>query len=191
MSRLVTATALVGALLSFALPFGAVSSCDGAEVRFTGADLVTYSVPGESGSDRELAAEVEDFASLFAIGAVAAAAAGLVVLALGLPGIGVCAALGIVAIQLVAYGIAFASDDADLLRGYGLSILGFAVAGLACLAAAIDARDARDQSVWRPLAAALAVLVPPLGLLLTAVLAALAWLVRRVVGRLRGRPQPV
>jgi hypothetical protein len=183
------ATAFAGALLAFALPFGMVSSCGGGEVRFTGVELATYSVPGESTSDRELAADVERSSSHFAIGALLAAAAGLVLLALGLGGAGVCAWIGLVAMQLLLYGITFTSDGSDLYEGYLLSLLGFAVAGVVCLAGWIRARRKRGTSASPALAWALTVVLPPVGLIVSAVLAGFVWLVRRVAGWLRAEPE--
>jgi len=191
MTRALTATFFAGAILAFALPFGAVSSCSGTEVRFTGAELATYSVPGESYSERELATSVERAASPFVLAALAFAGAGLVLLALGRSGVGACAALGVAAIQLVLYGILVASDDSNLFYGYALSLLGFVGAGVVCLVVAVRARRASSRSSWPPYARALAVLLPPLGLVLSGVLSALVWLVRRVRSRGEPRAAPV
>ena len=123
-------TALAGGMLAFALPFGVVSSRDGPEVRCTGAELATFSVPADSGSERELAREVEQSASPFALVALVAAAAGLGRLALRRAGVGACTWVALVAIQLAA----------------------------------------------------------PVGLAISATLAAAVWVVRFVAGRVRARP---
>jgi len=88
-------------MLAFALPFGVVSSCDGPDVRLTGVELATFSVPADSGSERELAREVEQSASPFAL-ALVPAAAGLGLLALRRAGVGACTWVALVAIQLAA-----------------------------------------------------------------------------------------
>lgn len=188
MSRAVAATALAGAMLAFALPFGMVSSCDGPEVRFTGAELATFSAPADSSSEQELARDVERHGSPLALVAVVAAAAGLGLVVLGRAGAGACTWIGLVAIQLLAVAIAVASDGSDLFEGYLLSLLGFLVAGTACLAAWIRARRRRGRSAWLPLAWGLAALAPPLGLVVSAALAAAVWVVRLVGERVRARP---
>jgi len=116
-------------MLAFALPFGVVSSCDGPDVRLTGVELATFSVPADSGSERELAREVEQSASPFAL-ALVPAAAGLGLLALRRAGVGACTWVALVAIQLAA----------------------------------------------------------PVGLAISATLAAAVWVVRFVAGRVRARP---
>jgi len=98
MSRVLSGTVFAAAILSFTLPFGLVSSCDGAEVRFTGAELVTFSVPADDRNDAELRDSLEDGAGPFAIAALVAAGFGLVLSILGRPGAGVSAAIGLVAI---------------------------------------------------------------------------------------------
>ena len=143
MGRVAAATSLAGGMLAFALPFGMVSSCDGPEVHFTGAELATFSVPAHSGSERELACEVEQSASPFAFVALVAAAAGLGLLALRRAGAGACTWVALVAIQLAAIALLTAGDASDLLEGYYLSLLGLPLAGLPCLAGWIRSLRAR------------------------------------------------
>src|SRR3990170_2093696 len=110
MSRLLSGTAFAAAILAFTLPFGLVSSCDGAEVRFTGAELATFSVPADDRQDAELRDSLEHSASPFAIAALVAAGFGLVLSILGRPGVGVSAASGLVAIQLLFYALFAVAD---------------------------------------------------------------------------------
>ena len=97
MSRVLSATAFAAAALAFMLPFGVVSSCDGAEVHFTGTELVTFSVPADDAQDVELRGSLERGAGPFALAALIGTALGLVLSILGRPGAGRCAALGVVA----------------------------------------------------------------------------------------------
>lgn len=188
MTRTVAITAFAGAILAFALPFGAVSSCDGAEVRFTGVDLVTRSVPGETPADAELAKRVESDTWLFAGCALLAAVAGIVLVLLGIPRSGLCAGLGLVSMQLLLYAIVLASDDGKLRGGFGLAMLAFAVAGAAALVESIRSRWSRGDSAWPALGWTLAVILPPLGLLVSASLAVLVWVARRLRSALRASP---
>lgn len=186
MGRVAAATSLAGGMLAFALPFGMVSSCDGPEVHFTGAELATFSVPAHSGSERELAREVEQSASPFAFVVLVAAAPGLGRLALRRAG--ACTWVALVAIQLAAIALLTAGDASDLLEGYYLSLLGLTLAGLSCLAGWIRSRRRRGASAWAPLAWGLAALAPPVGLAVSATRAAAVWVVRFVARRERARP---
>ena len=97
--------ALVG--FSFLVPFATVS-CDNARTSFTGVQLVTRSVPPgglveDEGKRFQLGDRVEDDASIQAAVALAAAVVGVVLGALGVSrGPGICAAVGLVAMVLLA-----------------------------------------------------------------------------------------
>lgn len=178
MARLLSGTAFAAAILAFTLPFGLVSSCDGGEVRFTGAELATFSVPAEDAQDAELRDSLEHDAGPFAIAALAAAGFGLVLSILGRPGAGVSAAIGLVAIQLVLYAIVAVADDGDLFVGYWLALLAFVVAAAVCLIRDIRARRRSRRSVWPAIEYAVAVLLPPVGLVMASAIALIAILTR-------------
>jgi hypothetical protein len=91
---------LVG--LCFLLPFATVS-CEGAETTFTGAQLVTWSVPeGGIVEGERLNERVEDDASALAVVTLSLASLGFLLGALGLRGGGWCAATGILTTLLMA-----------------------------------------------------------------------------------------
>lgn len=180
--RLLSATAFTGAVLAFALPFGAVSSCDGEEVRFTGVELVTQSVPSDPATRGELHSSVGRRAGIFALVAAVASALGAALSVLGRSGTGWCAAVGLAALQFTGYAIVTTSDSGDLYRGFWLALGSLAVAGILALAYALDVRLQEERSIRPPLALALAVVLPPLGLALVSVL----WLLSVAVRGLRG-----
>jgi hypothetical protein len=163
MLRLISGSAFAAVAIAFALPFGAVSSCDEEEVRFTGVQLVTFDVPPDREHGGELHVAVERRASLLALAALAIAVGGVALTVLRRKGAGWCAAAGLATIQLVAYAIGTASDSADLFIGYGIGLAGFALAGLLLLANELGARVEAGRSIWPPLALAVAVVLPPLG----------------------------
>ena len=103
MTRLLSATAFAGAALAFALPFGAVSSCDGEEVRFTGAELVTYSVPPDDSHTGTLHEDVERTSSVLALVTLLAALLGVALAIVGRAGGGICASVGLFAAQVLAW----------------------------------------------------------------------------------------
>jgi len=189
MSRVLSGTAFAAAILAFTLPFGLVSSCDGGEVRFTGAELATFSVPAADAQDAELRDSLEHGAGPFAIAALVAAGFGLVLLILGRPGAGVAAAIGLVAIQLVLYAIVAVADDGDLFVGYWLALLSFVVAAAVCLIRDIRARRRSRRSVWPAIGYAVAVVLPPLGLVVAGSVAFIAMLTR-ATWRARHRRRP-
>jgi hypothetical protein len=182
MSRFLPATAFVGAVLAFSLPFGAVSSCDGEEVRFTGAELATFSVPPDRSTAGGLHSDVDRRAGLLALVAALAGAVGAALSAIGRRGTGWCAAIGLVSLQLTAYAIATTSDSADLFVGYWLALGLFAVVGVALLMQELGARTSARRSIWPALALALAVVLPPLGLSVVFLL----WLLSLIARALRG-----
>lgn len=168
MSRALSGTAFAVAALAFMLPFGVVSSCSGAEVRYTGAELATFSVPAQDAQDVELRDSLEHGAGAFALAALVAAGFGVVLSILGRPvGAGVCAALGLVAIQLLVYATVAIADGGELFVGYWLSLLALVVSAGVCLIRQIGIRRQRRRSVWLPIGCAVAVVLPPLGLVVS------------------------
>jgi len=120
MSRLLSATLFAGAVLAFALPFGAVSSCDGEEVRFTGVELATFTVPPDANTKGTLHKDVERNGGLFALLALSAAVSGATLALLGKGRSGTCASLAIVAMQLVLWAALLTSDGgSELFLGIG------------------------------------------------------------------------
>jgi hypothetical protein len=118
-SRRLSATLLVAAFVGFLLPFATVSC--GTPVTFTGIELATANVPSEGIDDTEFAGEVESNGTT-----VAAFALGLVVLALALllariPGWGLAALGGLLAVLLLPWIAASAMADFELHEGYVLS----------------------------------------------------------------------
>ena len=87
--RLFSATTFVGAMLAFALPFGTGSSCEGEEVRFTGAQLAAFSVPPDGSTTGTLHVEVESNAGPFAIVVLLVASLGVLYAVRGLAGGGI------------------------------------------------------------------------------------------------------
>ncbi|MGH3066765.1 MAG: hypothetical protein ACRDOF_10770 [Gaiellaceae bacterium] len=187
MSRVLSGTAFAVAALAFTLPFGVVSSCDGAEVHFTGTELVTFSVPAADAQDVELRGSLERGAGPFALAALIGTALGLVLSIFGRPGAGRCAALGVVAMQLSLYAMVLVSDDGDLLVGYWLALASFVVAGLVSLIREVRGRRRARRSVWSPIGYSLAVLLPPVGLVVAASAALILWLVRTIWRAVRPR----
>lgn len=178
MSQVLPGTVFAVAALAFVLPFGLVSSCDGAEVRFTGTELATFSVPADDAQDTELRDSLERGAGPFAIAALVAAGFGLVLSILGRPGAGVCAALGLVAIQLLLYAIVAVADGGDLFVGYWLALSSFVGAAAVCLIRQIRARRHSRRSVWPAIGYAVAVVLPPLGLVVSGLAALIAFVTR-------------
>lgn len=180
MSRVLSATAFAAAALAFMLPFGVVSSCDGAEVHFTGTELVTFSVPADDAQDVELRGSLERGAGPFALAALIGTALGLVLSILGRPGAGRCAALGVVAMQLSLYAMVLVSDDGDLFVGFWLALASFVVAGLVSLIREVRGRGRARRSVWPPIGYGVAVLLPPIGLVVAGSVALIVWLARAI-----------
>ena len=149
-TRLLSATAFAGAVLAFALPFGTVSSCDGEEVRFTGAELATFTVPPDPASYGTLHEDVERNAGMPAVFVLLAAAFGLVgAIRAGRPRGGLCASLGLVAAQLLGMAILFTGTAGGAPEaGFGLVLLSLAVAGVVHLVDAVRARRRDGRRIW-------------------------------------------
>ena len=144
MSRLFSATAFAGAVLAFTLPFGTVSSCDGEEVRFTGAELVTFSVPPDDTYSGTLHEDVERQNSALALMTLLAALGGLVLTVAGRAGGGICASIGLFAIQLLAWAVLLTSDGGStLLVGFWVALVSLAAAAAVHLKRALACTSER------------------------------------------------
>jgi hypothetical protein len=119
-----TIFALVG--LCFLLPFATVS-CDDAKTTFTGAQLVTWSVPeGGVVDGEELGARVENDASALATATLAVASVGFLLGILGLRGGGWCAAIGLATTLLMARSaVDVFGPEVTFHEGYTLTLLLF------------------------------------------------------------------
>ena len=148
MSRLFSATAFAAAVLAFALPFGAVSSCDGEEVRFTGVQLATFTVQPDDSKQGDLHVQVERNGGALALVALVAAAWGLALAAIGRAGGGVCASIGLLAIQLLFWAVLLTSDGGDLFVGFWLALASLAGAATLHLVLAVRARRRSGSPVW-------------------------------------------
>ena len=117
--------------LCFLLPFATVS-CGGAETTFTGAQLVTWSVPEGGAIDGvDISAQVDERASGFAMATMAAAALGLALGIAGLRGGGWCAAIGLATTLLMARkAVTLFGPDVTVHEGYTLTLLLFLWAGV-------------------------------------------------------------
>ena len=92
---------LAAAVLAFLLPFGTVSC--GTPVTFTGLELATAGVPASSDEGHEFASEVESSGSAVALLGLLAAVAGLILAAAAVPGAGVAAIVGLLAVLLLPW----------------------------------------------------------------------------------------
>lgn len=149
MPRLFSAMAFAGAALAFALPFGAVSSCAGEEVRFTGVQLATFTVQPDDSSPGDLHTQVERNGGVLALFVLVAAVVGLVLALSGRVGGGVCASLGLIAMQLLFWALLLTSDGADLFAGFWLALVSYAVAASLQLALAVRVRRRSGGSARR------------------------------------------
>lgn len=113
-------------LICFLLPFATVS-CDGAETTFTGAQLATWQVPeGGIVDGGELGQLVEDEASGTAAAMLAVSVLGLLLGAVGRPGGGWCAVLGLAALLRLGWSSATVfGPEVTFHEGYGLMFLLF------------------------------------------------------------------
>jgi len=146
-SRIFSITAFAAVLLAFALPFGAVSSCDGEEVHFTGVELATFTVPPDSSYRGDLHRRVERNAGVLALIALGAAAVGLALAVIGRTGRGVCAAVGLLNMQLLFWAVLLTSDGGDLFVGFWLVLASFAAVAALHLALGIRSRSQRGITV--------------------------------------------
>jgi hypothetical protein len=142
--RLASATTFVGAMLAFALPFGTVSSCEGEEVRFTGAQLAAFSVAPDESTTGTLHVEVESNAGPFAVLVLLVASLGVLYAVRGLAGGGVCAAVGLLAMQLLGIYVLLGGT---LLEGFWVGLSSLAAAGIVHLAAAVRRRRRSGRRV--------------------------------------------
>jgi hypothetical protein len=194
--RIVSVTSFAAAVLAFTLPFGLVTSCDGGEVRFTGVELATYTVPADplDSSDRDLRDTLEKNAGAFALAALLTAVVGLALAALGIRGVPASAALGVLLMQLVLYGVVLTGDESSsLFVGFWLSLGAFVTAGVTALVGAVRARRRTARSAWPPVGWAVAVVLPPIGAAIACIVAfgvfVVRWM-RRTLAAGRASPSP-
>jgi hypothetical protein len=171
-----SATAFLTAVLAFGLPFGTVSSCDGEQVQFTGVQLATFDVPPDPGQGGTLHQDVERNGSLPAIAVLVISVLGLGIALAGRRGAGICASLGLVFMQLLAWAILLTSDGgSDLYIGFWLTLVSLAAAAILHLVLLLRERKRLGRSVWRPaLGRVTLVLLPTLGPIVVALVAAAA-----------------
>lgn len=190
MTRVVSAAGFAIACLAFTLPFGMVSSCSGGEVQFTGIELATFSVEADRPIDRELGDEVEGNAGLIAVIAFVSAAVGFTLAVLGVKGTGVCATIALVAMQLLLYVIVGSSDaGGEPFSGFWLALGSVALAALACVVGELRARRRLQKPSLPVIGLAVAVVLPPVGLVVAAFGAMFVLMVRRIRGRASIRPE--
>jgi hypothetical protein len=172
--RAFTATTFLAAILAFALPFGAVSSCDGERVEFTGAQLVTLDVQPDRKHHGTLHHDVEHNCIVFALVVLAASIIGLGLVAAGERGAGICAAVGLFAAQLLGWAILFSGEDESFLdAGFWLALVALAIAAIAFLIRAARERRRHGYRTRRYVAGrVVVVLLPILGPLVIGLLAA-------------------
>jgi hypothetical protein len=149
MTRMLSATAFAGAALAFALPFGVASSCDGEEVHFTGSQLATFTVPPDPERSGVLHEDLERNAGLLAAIALLASCLGLGVAVLNRAGGGICASVGLLGMQLLAWGIGLTADGgSSLLSGFWIALGSLAAAGLLHLILALRRRRLAGRRRW-------------------------------------------
>jgi hypothetical protein len=149
-ARRLSATAFLAAILAFGLPFGVVSSCGGEQVHFTGVQLATFDVHPDRSQGGTLNRDVEHSGSLLAIAVVVSALFGLGVALSGRRGGGICAALGVVFMQLLGWSIVANVDAAKFLVGFWLALGSLLAAAILHLIVLLRERQRLGRSVWWP-----------------------------------------
>lgn len=149
-SRIVSAALFAGILIAFALPFGTVS-CEGPPVRFTGYELATSRVPettppATTDDGDNLKDEIEAQTSVWALFALLAAVAGLVLGLLGRRGAGIAASVGLCA-MLALSATAFNTEaTVEFEAGYRGAAWLFGLAAVWQAVVAIRRRRARRRA---------------------------------------------
>lgn len=144
--------------LCFLLPFATVfttsgcGSTDSASTKFTGAQLVTHTVPQggkDSSCDHDISVCVERAGATAADIAFGAAIVGMVLGLLGIArGPGWCASVGLVALLALAVSVGdLSEDDIALHGGFGLALLLFLWAGVVHLRRAAKRAGSSTQPV--------------------------------------------
>ena len=146
-ARRVAALGFAGAILAFALPFGAVEGCDGQEARFTGVELATFHVEEDRtyAFERTLHEELERHGGVLALATIVAAAVGLVLTTVvARRGARAAAIVGLVTIQALAWAIGLSADSegTHFLVGFWVA-LGALLVALEALS--VPARRARGE----------------------------------------------
>jgi hypothetical protein len=147
-ARIGTVTLFAAALLAFLLPFATVSCGD--PVTFTGLELATATVADDTHTtaEHEFAAEIQSNGTLLAILALAAAAAGLGLVALGVRGWGASALVGLLALLLLPWAAALSLADVAVHEGYVVSVAALATVVARRRAAAVRRRRQDGARVW-------------------------------------------
>lgn len=136
--RLTSVTLFVAAALAFLLPFGTVS-CDADEVSFTGIELATYQVDADS-SSADLRGDVESEAGWLALIALAASLTGVLFAAAGRRGGGICASVGLLAMQLLLFSGVASLATVHVRAGYWLALVTLAAVSVHLLAVRLNER---------------------------------------------------
>lgn len=149
-TRSIAGTAFAGVILALLLPFGSVYSCSSDErVHFTGLQLATAQVPPDPFTPGSLHTKVEHDATWIGLVVLVAAGLGVGLALVGRPGGGVCAAAGLMALQLYIWiGLLAWEGTFDVFEGFGLALASFAVAGVVTLVAAVRARRRAGVRAW-------------------------------------------
>ena len=156
-SRLTPVTLFAAAALAFMLPFGTVS-CDGDEVSFTGVELATYQVDAYA-SSVDLRDDVESNGWL-ALVALVASLTGLAFGAAGRRGGGVCASIGVLAMQLLFVSGVSSLATVEARAGYWLALISMGAAGIYLLVVRFHERRRQRTRIWPSVVAAVLIALP-------------------------------
>ena len=150
-------TLFAAAALAFLLPFGTVS-CDGDVVSFTGFELATYQVDADA-SSVDLRDDVESNGSL-ALVALAASLTGLAFGAAGRRGGGLCASLGVLAMQLLFLSGVSSLATVEVRAGYWFALFFMGAAGIHLLVVRFAERRRQRMRIWPPVVGAVLMALP-------------------------------
>ncbi|HEX2303471.1 MAG TPA: hypothetical protein VHH57_07590 [Gaiella sp.] len=156
---------LAAAVLAFLLPFGTVSC--GTPVTFTGLELATAGVPASSDKGHEFASEVESSGSAVALLGLLAAVAGLILAAAAVPGAGVAAIVGLLAVLLLPWIASYQWASYEVHEGWALAVASLAGTCGLSMARARSRRRVVGRRSWQTWVGGLALALP---LVLTVVL---------------------
>jgi len=158
--RLTSVTLFVAAALAFLLPFGTVS-CDSDEVSFTGLELATYQVDADS-SSADLRADVESEAGWLALIALAASLTGVFFAAVGRRGGGICASVGLLAMQLLFLSAAASLATVEVRAGFWLTLIALGAVSIHLLAIRLGERRRLRTKLWPSILGAVLMALPTL-----------------------------
>jgi hypothetical protein len=147
-ARLGTVTLFAAALLAFLLPFATVSCGD--PVTFTGLELATATVADDTHAtdERDFAAEIESNGTIVALLALAATATGLALASFGVPGVGVSALAGLVALLLLPWVAAASLADFAVHEGYAFATAALTAVVVRRRVDAVRRRRREGVRVW-------------------------------------------